>query len=80
MKARWFRKLFGGGMRQTGFLAGCVAYALTYNFPQFRRVHTLARKLEAGLEDIGAVIMSRAETCMVRHLSLDLCIVCSLCS
>jgi threonine aldolase len=71
-KARWFRKLFGGGMRQTGFLAGCVAYALTHNFPQLPRVHALAKKLEAGLEDIGAVITSRAETCMVRLLSLNL--------
>jgi threonine aldolase len=64
-KARWFRKLFGAGMRQTGILAGCAAYALTHNFPQLRRVHALAKKLEAGLEDIGAVITSRAETCMV---------------
>jgi threonine aldolase len=55
-------------MRQTGFLVGCVAYALTHNFPQFQRVHALAKKLEVGLEDIGAVIMSRAETCMVRFL------------
>ena len=69
MQARWFRKLFGGGMRQTGFLAGCVAYALTNNFPQLPRVHALAKKLEAGLEDIGAVITSRAETCMVRFLA-----------
>jgi threonine aldolase len=59
-------------MRQTGFLAGCVAYALTHNFPQLPRVHALAKKLEAGLEDIGAVIMSRAETCMVRLPSLTM--------
>ncbi|KDR84770.1 hypothetical protein GALMADRAFT_233107 [Galerina marginata CBS 339.88] len=64
-KARWFRKLFGGGMRQTGILAACAAYSLTNNFPQLPRVHTLARKLEAGLEEIGAKILSRAETCMI---------------
>ncbi|KAF5377458.1 hypothetical protein D9615_005174 [Tricholomella constricta] len=64
-KARWFRKLFGGGMRQTGILAASAAYALTYNFPQLERVHALAKRLEAGLEDIGAEITSRAETCMV---------------
>lgn len=52
-------------MRQTGLLAASAAYALTYNFPQLRRVHSLARKLEAGLEEIGAEILSRAETCMV---------------
>ena len=64
-KARWLRKLFGGGMRQTGFLAASAAYALTHNFPQLPRVHALARKVEAGLEEIGATILSRAETCMV---------------
>ncbi|KAF9042107.1 threonine aldolase [Panaeolus papilionaceus] len=64
-KARWFRKLFGGGMRQTGILAGCAAYALSHNFPQLPRVHALAKRLEAGLEEIGATILSRAETCMV---------------
>ncbi|KAF9557865.1 hypothetical protein CPC08DRAFT_764314 [Agrocybe pediades] len=64
-KARWFRKLFGGGMRQTGLLAACAAYALTNNFPQLPRVHALAKKLEAGLEEIGATILSKAETCMI---------------
>ncbi|KAG6885933.1 hypothetical protein C0993_007435 [Termitomyces sp. T159_Od127] len=64
-KARWFRKLFGGGMRQTGILAASAAYALTHNFPQLERVHILAKKLETGLESIGAEITSRAETCMV---------------
>ena len=64
-KARWFRKLFGGGMRQTGILAASAAYALTHNFPQLERVHVLAKKLEAGLQAIGAEITSKAETCMV---------------
>lgn len=64
-RARRLRKLFGGGMRQTGFLAGCAAYALNHNFPQLSRVHTLAKKLQAGLEDIGVKITSKAETCMV---------------
>ncbi|KAF5337421.1 hypothetical protein D9611_003239 [Ephemerocybe angulata] len=64
-KARWFRKLFGGGMRQTGFLAASAAYALTHNVPKLVQVHALARKLEAGLEEIGCRILSRAETCMI---------------
>ncbi|KNZ71454.1 Threonine aldolase [Termitomyces sp. J132] len=64
-KARWFRKLFGGGMRQTGMLAASAAYALTHNFSQLERVHLLTKKLEAGLEAIGVEITSRAETCMV---------------
>nr|GAT47883.1 predicted protein [Mycena chlorophos] len=64
-KARAFRKLFGGGMRQTGVFAACAAYALTHNFPLLPSVHALAKKLEAGLEEIGVDITSRAETCMI---------------
>ncbi|KAI0343911.1 hypothetical protein BDW22DRAFT_1355132 [Trametopsis cervina] len=64
-KARWFRKLFGGGMRQTGILAASAAYALTYNFPQLTRVHELTKRLETGLKDLGVKITSSAETCMV---------------
>ena len=50
-------------MRQIGLLAGCAAYALNHNFPQLPRVHTLARKLETGLRELGAQILS-ADTCM----------------
>jgi threonine aldolase len=64
-KARWFRKLFGGGMRQTGILAASAAYALTHNFPQLSRVHAYAKKIESVLESLGVTILSRAETCMV---------------
>lgn len=64
-KARWFRKLFGGGMRQTGILAGAAAYALTHNFPKLTETHALAQTLEAGLKEIGVRITSGAETCMV---------------
>jgi threonine aldolase len=64
-KARRFRKLFGGGMRQTGVMAACAAYALTHNFPLLPRVHALARRLERGVEEMGAEITSRSETCMV---------------
>ncbi|KAH9947653.1 pyridoxal phosphate-dependent transferase [Amylocystis lapponica] len=63
-KARWFRKLFGGGMRQTSFMAAAAAYALSHNFPLLPKVHQLARRLASGLEEIGAHILSD-ETCMV---------------
>lgn len=52
-------------MRQTGVLAASAAYALTHNFPLLSKVHALAKRLEVGLEGIGAKILSRAETCMV---------------
>ncbi|KAF9647483.1 hypothetical protein BDM02DRAFT_3145765 [Thelephora ganbajun] len=63
-RARWYRKLFGGGMRQIGLLVGCAAYALNHNFPKLPRVHALAHKLEVGLRELGAQITS-AGTCMV---------------
>ena len=65
-RARWFRKLFGGGMRQTGVLAASAAFALTYHFPRLVDVHALALRLQDGLQEIGARITSPAETCMVR--------------
>lgn len=52
-------------MRQTGYLVGCAAYALTYNFPLLPRVHSLAKHMQRGLEDIGVGILSPAETCIV---------------
>jgi len=58
-------------MRQIGLLAGCAAYGLNHNFPQLPRVHSLARKLEAGLRELGAQILSAA-TCMACHPSLSL--------
>jgi len=57
-------------MRQIGLLAGCAAYALNHNFPQLSRVHALARKLEAGLRELGVQILS-ADTCMACHPSLS---------
>ncbi|OJA21271.1 hypothetical protein AZE42_02545 [Rhizopogon vesiculosus] len=64
-KARWFRKIFGGGMRQTGVLAGSIAYALTHNFALLPKVHALAKRLQAGLDELQVGILSPAETCMV---------------
>jgi threonine aldolase len=65
-RARRFRKAFGGGMRQTGFLAASAAFALTHNFPKLAAVHKLARRLESGLLGLGVEVTGSAETCMVR--------------
>ncbi|THH11363.1 hypothetical protein EW145_g685 [Phellinidium pouzarii] len=64
-RARRFRKMFGGGMRQIGALVGAAAYAVSNNLSFLPGVHALTRKLEKGLEEIGCEITSRAETCMV---------------
>lgn len=71
-KAKWFRKTFGGGMRQTGILAGAAAYSLTHNFPQIPRVHALAKRLQRGLQDLGVDITCPVQTCMVQRGHLPL--------
>ncbi|THH27440.1 hypothetical protein EUX98_g6748 [Antrodiella citrinella] len=63
-RARWFRKLFGGGMRQTSILTASAAFALTHNFPRLAFVHDLAKKLEHGMKELGINIIT-AETCMI---------------
>lgn len=72
-KARWFRKLFGSGMRQTGFPAAAAAYAVSNHFALLPGVHDLARKLEAGMRDLGITITGKAETCMVCRLAFYIC-------
>jgi len=64
-KARAFRKGFGGGMRQTGFMAAAAAYALTNNFPLLPQVHSEAKRLKTGLEELGARIVAPVDTCMI---------------
>ncbi len=48
-KARRIRKLFGGGMRQAGYLAAAGLFALQHNIPllkdDLRRAQTIAKSL-----------------------------------
>ena len=44
-KARYFRKAFGGGMRQVGILAAAGLYALRHNVDKLHEDHLKARKL-----------------------------------
>jgi threonine aldolase len=48
-KARRVRKLFGGGMRQAGFLAAAGLYALQNNVTRLKEDHARAKKIEATL-------------------------------
>jgi threonine aldolase len=49
-QARRVRKVFGGGMRQAGFMAASGIYALENNIPRLAGDHANARKLAAALE------------------------------
>jgi threonine aldolase len=48
-KARRVRKVFGGGMRQAGFLAAAGLYALEHNIERLSQDHEHARQIAAAL-------------------------------
>jgi threonine aldolase len=48
-KARWIRKMLGGGMRQAGVLAACGLYALEHNIDRLATDHAMTRTLADGL-------------------------------
>jgi threonine aldolase len=54
-RARRFRKMWGGGMRQAGILAAGALYALRNNRRRMHEDHANARKLAEGLASINGV-------------------------
>lgn len=64
-RAKWFRKMFGGGWRQSGSLAAQADYALTHHFPRLAGTHALARRLADGLKEAGCDIVAPVDTSMV---------------
>lgn len=58
-KARRIRKVFGGGMRQAGYLAAACIYALDNNIERLREDHHHAKQLSTALhqkEFIGEIL------------------------
>ena len=49
-QARRVRKVFGGGMRQAGFMAAAAVYALEHHIDRLSEDHAHARRLAAALE------------------------------
>ncbi|MGC8494940.1 MAG: threonine aldolase family protein, partial [Syntrophobacteraceae bacterium] len=66
-KARSFRQVMGGGMRQAGIIAACGIVALEENIGRLSEDHKRARRLGEGLSRIPAIEIdiSRVETNMV---------------
>jgi threonine aldolase len=64
-KARHFRKLYGGGMRQIGLLAAACDYSLENHFPLLLDDHKKALKLASELVKIGYTLTKPCETNMV---------------
>lgn len=66
-KARYFRQMMGGGMRQAGIFAACGIVALEKNIDRIAEDHQRARRLGERLAKIPAIEIdtSRIETNMV---------------
>jgi len=60
-----FRKMLGGGMRQAGILAAAGLYALDHHMARLADDHAHARRLSAGLRELGLKVRSEPETNMV---------------
>lgn len=64
-KAKWFRKLFGGGIRQCGSLAVAANHALTHHLPLLPATHILASGLAESLSNLGVKLLLPTETHML---------------
>jgi threonine aldolase len=54
-RARYFRKMYGGGMRQAGILAAAGLYALEHNVSRLAEDHARARRLAEALAGMDRV-------------------------
>lgn len=54
-KARRFRRMYGGGMRQAGILAAAGIYALEHNIGRLKEDHDNAKRLARKLQQIPSV-------------------------
>ena len=64
-KARRWRKVLGGGMRQAGIIAAAGIYALQHNIDRLATDHENARLLADGLDKINGVSVTSCDTNMV---------------
>jgi threonine aldolase len=54
-QARRVRKVFGGGMRQAGYLAAAGIYALDHHVQRLREDHKRAKQLSAAMEKLSYI-------------------------
>ncbi|MDI9402730.1 MAG: GntG family PLP-dependent aldolase [Limnohabitans sp.] len=54
-RARRFRKMFGGAMRQSGLLAAACIYALDHHYARLAEDHANARRLARHLAEIAGI-------------------------
>jgi threonine aldolase len=61
-KVRRFRKMYGGTMRQSGFLAGAAQYALDHHLERLTEDHDNAQILASGLNSIEGISCDSMKT------------------
>jgi threonine aldolase len=64
-RATHLRKLYGGGWRQAGYLAGACRYSMENILPNLHRDHEIAQTLKKGLQKLGYSLLYPVETNMV---------------
>jgi threonine aldolase len=66
-KARWARKLFGGAMRQAGYLAAACAYAMDHHIDRLEEDHSNAKILGEAVATVPGLKLAppRVETNLV---------------
>jgi threonine aldolase len=65
LRARRFRKQFGGGMRQAGILAAGALYAMEHHRSRLAEDHDHAQRLERGLAALPGIELTPVETNLV---------------
>ncbi|KAF7534775.1 hypothetical protein G7Z17_g13309 [Cylindrodendrum hubeiense] len=64
-RAKWYRKMFGGGTRQPGMMAAAAHAAVDYSLPRLAQVHTLTKATGEKLEKLGYKFALPVQTNMV---------------
>ncbi|KAM0334542.1 hypothetical protein ACHAQA_001572 [Verticillium albo-atrum] len=64
-RAKWFRKMLGGGTRQPGMMAAAAHTALEHSLPRFAGVHAMTKAAAAELEAIGYKFALPVQTNMI---------------
>jgi threonine aldolase len=64
-RALRIRKMVGGGMRQSGFLAAAASHALDHHMARLADDHALAQRLAQGMEGIAGLNVRSAQTNIV---------------
>jgi len=64
-RARRWRKMVGGGMRQAGILAAAGLYALEHNVDRLHEDHAHAKRLALGLSSVPILVIHPPQTNML---------------